>query len=187
MSHRSPASPYERRDSGFALIAGLLLLLVMSLIGVSMMNVTRLETMMAGAARESNIALQAAEAALRDAEANIESTTSIAAFNGGAGMLGQPDDEPNFFETDTTAPDFAWDDDQSIASSGYPEVTAQPRYVIKHVDDIEDASTAGSSISIGGYGTTPPATAAVFRITARGTSRDGASEVLLQSYYGRIY
>jgi len=187
-----------RRHGGFALLTGLIFLVAMSVLGVTMMGVIRLETLMAGGARESNIAFQAAEASLRRAESTIEGTASLAAFNGNAGMLGERDAEPDFFETDTSAADYAWDDKESItywndascpaARSCYPEVAGQPRYIIKHDGNIVDSSAERQAIAIGGYaqGGAVPA-ASVFRITARGTSRDGSAETILQSYFGKVY
>ena len=186
------------RHGGFALLTGLIFLVAMSVLGVTMMGVTRLETLMAGGTREANIAFQAAEAALRRAEATIEATASPAAFNGNAGMLGESDAEPDFFETDTKTDYYAWDNDRSIpysndascpaASSCYPEVAWQPRYIIKHVDNVVDSSVEKQAIAIGGYaqGEVLPITP-VFRITARGTSRDGSAETILQSYFGKVY
>lgn len=177
----------NRRQAGFALIVGLLLLVVMSLIGVTMMNVTSLETRMAGGSRESNIAFQAAEAALRDAEARIETTTSIADdFDGTtAGQLSETDAEPNYSAAGS------WGGGSIAYGPGdYPEVLAQPRFIVKHVGDvIDEATDRVDSISVGGGGidvsTTP--TVSIFRVTARGTSRDGAASAVLQSYYGRTY
>jgi type IV pilus assembly protein PilX len=188
-TYRSSTLPHGTgHEVGFALITGLIFLVVMSVLGVTMMNVTRLETLMAGGSREANIAFQGAEAALRQAEAVIEGTASIAAFDGSPGMLSLADDEPDFFETDP-ADSLPYSNDPGCpaANSCYPEVAEQPRYVIKHVDDVVDSSTAGTSISIGGYGQAMPASVAVFRITARGTSRDSSAETLVQSYYGKIY
>lgn len=198
IKHRTPNHESKTRgQAGFALFTGLIFLVAMSVLGVTMMGVTRLETLMAGGARESSIAFQAAEAALRRAEIAIEATASTAAFNGGAGMLGESDPEPDFFETGTGEADYAWDDDASItysddancptANSCYPEVAGQPRYIIKWVDNVVDSSAEKQAISIGGYGQPKPPEVSIFRVTTSSTSRDGSAEALLQSYYGKVY
>lgn len=176
-------------ESGFSLIVGLIFLVVMSLLGITMMNVTRMETMMAGSAREANIAFQAAETALREGEAAIEAALTLDAFDGSAGMLGLNDAEPDFQQTDPTAADYAWDNTWSIeyptdpTDPNYPEVLAQPRFVIKHMDEIVD-----SSIETRSYGGGSPAPiTSVFSITARAISRDGSAETVLRSYYGKIF
>jgi type IV pilus assembly protein PilX len=197
MFHPILRSTHPNAECGFALITGLLFLVVMSLIGVTMMNATRMETMMAGGARETNIAFQAAEAALRAGEQAVQDTDDPDEFNGSPGMLGESDNEPDFLETDSTATDYAWNNTSSLrysadtcpsASSCYPEVAEQPRYVVKHVDNIFDESAEKKAISIGGYAQgAHKVQSSVFRVTARGTSRDGSAEALLQSYYGKIY
>jgi type IV pilus assembly protein PilX len=59
---------YER---GTALVVALLFLVILSMIGIASMTGTTLEEKMSGNARDRNIALQAAEAALRDAENDL--------------------------------------------------------------------------------------------------------------------
>ncbi|WP_168734324.1 pilus assembly PilX family protein [Pseudothauera nasutitermitis] len=63
--------PQDRRQSGTVLLIALVMLLVMTLLGLSSMRGTALEERMAGNWRDQNIALQAAEAALRAAETAI--------------------------------------------------------------------------------------------------------------------
>lgn len=60
------------KQQGAVLVVSLIMLLVMTLIGLSAMRSTVLEEKMAGNYRDSNIAFQAAEAALRDSENDIE-------------------------------------------------------------------------------------------------------------------
>ncbi len=59
------------KQKGAILVVSLILLVVMTLIGLSSMRATILEEKMAGNFRDSNVAFQAAEAALRDGEADI--------------------------------------------------------------------------------------------------------------------
>lgn len=62
---------YQKRDCaqrGSALIISLVILLVLTLIGITGMQTTVLEEKMAGNFRDKNIAFQAAESAMRDAE-----------------------------------------------------------------------------------------------------------------------
>lgn len=62
-------------ERGSALLIGLMLLVVMTLLGVSAMQSTTLEERMAGNQKDRGLAFQAAEAALRDAEAFIRTDT----------------------------------------------------------------------------------------------------------------
>lgn len=56
-----------RRQSGAVLIVALLFLMIITMLGITSMQSTSSEERMAGNSRDSNNALQAAEAALRDA------------------------------------------------------------------------------------------------------------------------
>ena len=60
-----------KRQQGAVLVVSLIMLLIMTLIGLSSMRTTILEEKMAGNYRDRNIAFQAAEAALLDAEADV--------------------------------------------------------------------------------------------------------------------
>ncbi len=68
---RKTCSQFGKKQQGAVLIVGLIMLLVMTLIGLSAMRSTILEEKMAGNYRDSNIAFQVAEAALRDGENDI--------------------------------------------------------------------------------------------------------------------
>ena len=59
------------REQGIALVTGLIFLLLMTLIGATAIQTTSLDERMAGHVRDRNLAFQAAEAALRDAEQDI--------------------------------------------------------------------------------------------------------------------
>lgn len=71
------------RQKGAALFISLMFLILLTLIGLSAANVGILQERMAGNVRESNIAFQTAEAALRDIERRVQDVTM-----GGGGGLG---------------------------------------------------------------------------------------------------
>ena len=64
----------QRRERGTVLIVSLMFLIVLTMLGLTTMRGTTLEERMAGNSRDYNVALQAAEAALRDAEADLKGT-----------------------------------------------------------------------------------------------------------------
>lgn len=66
---RTTASVTRRRQQGAALVIGLIILVVLTLIGVQAMRTNIVQERMAGNMRERNVAFQAAEAALRVGEA----------------------------------------------------------------------------------------------------------------------
>ncbi|TVQ94526.1 MAG: pilus assembly protein [Chromatiaceae bacterium] len=70
---RTISSPSRRYQQGTVLAIGLVLLLVITLLGISAMQTTVLQERMAGNLRQTNLALQAAEAALQAALAYLGS------------------------------------------------------------------------------------------------------------------
>lgn len=65
------STPPLRRQHGAVLIVALLFLVILTLLGLTAMSGTTLEERMSGNSRDMNIALQSAEAALRDARRDI--------------------------------------------------------------------------------------------------------------------
>ncbi len=63
----------QQRQSGAALITGLIFLVVLTMIGVTAARMSTLEERMSGNMRDRSIAMHAAEMALRDAERDIRS------------------------------------------------------------------------------------------------------------------
>jgi len=69
----------KKHQSGVILVVSMIMLLLLTLIGITGMQVTGLEEKMAHNSVDKNKAFQAAEAALRDAERFIESAAFVAA------------------------------------------------------------------------------------------------------------
>jgi type IV pilus assembly protein PilX len=69
----------NNRQTGAALITGLIFLVVLSMIGITAANMSTIEERMSGNMRDRSLAMQAAELALRDAERDIMgSVTAVA-------------------------------------------------------------------------------------------------------------
>ena len=84
MTSISPRGP-GGRQRGAVLIVTLLFLVILTMLGVTAMSGTTMEERMAGNARDGSIALQAAEAALRDARRDINAIPVS-----GTGFRGSP-------------------------------------------------------------------------------------------------
>ncbi|MBL4851071.1 MAG: hypothetical protein JKY90_02145 [Gammaproteobacteria bacterium] len=170
--HLSP-----RRQKGAVLVVSLLMLLVLTLLGISSMNHSSLEEKMAHATLDRNVALQSAEAALREAENWLESIVATAALTGNNGLYG----------LNATAPDYSaaitWDDTTTnhvVATA--PEGSNSAQYFIKEIGSI---SSGGGALNLPNNTSGDVTT---FRITARGAGgAAGGAEVLLRSHYGRIF
>ena len=167
---------------------GLIMLLLLTMIGMTASQVAGLEEKMAGNANDYNLAFQSAEAALREAESYLEGLTTTTDFDGSnAGMLqeGASDDLSSDYYTDPAT----WVSASSIQTSGtYPQLPSahQPRYIIKFMSTQENDSNA--RLNIGGYGeTTAGGAVTVLKVTSRSVGRNGSSQVVLQSYYAKKF
>lgn len=175
-----------RKNTGVALFISLVLLLVLTILGVSVVQTTSLEIRMARNEHDSLLAFQAAESALRDAETMLEATTSVFAFNdtGVGGLWDQPDlGDPNRWEDAAI-----WGDGRTIiaptAIAGTPG-QAQPRFMVEHVASVQrDENAYQQDNEYNSAGTAD--SVEVFRITALGTGGSPNSRVMLQTTYGRI-
>jgi len=165
-----------RTQAGSALIVSLLILLVMTLIGVTAMSSSNLEEKMAGNSRDMMLAFQAAEAALRDGEDVVANLVTLAPFAacGGTYLYDQgcnPDVTSD--ATWATARDY---------SGTIDKVKTKPKYIIEYTGD------AGGSqgLNVDNYGDSSSEIISTFRVTARGTGGTDNAVVLLQSYHGKI-
>jgi type IV pilus assembly protein PilX len=86
VARKIPVATLPRDHRGSALVVSLLILLVMTIIGITAMGSTTLEERMANNNRQRQLAFQSAEAALRDAESwlanNVTSIASLSQFDG---------------------------------------------------------------------------------------------------------
>ena len=64
----------RQRQGGVVLIVALLFLIMLTMVGTAAINMSTAEERMARSNRDYNIALQAAEAGLRDAQADVLNT-----------------------------------------------------------------------------------------------------------------
>jgi len=175
-----------KKQSGSVLIISMLILMVLTMLGVSGMRSTTMEEKMTGAMREKVIALQAAEAALKRGEQFFQPLVGTGAFNGTNGQYGPSDAEPDYFDSST------WGDSNSMSytdaitnvqtPTAFSNVAEQPRFILKYVADMESTKT---SLNMGGYGQQKVNNVSDFMITAKGVGPSGKSIVILQAYYGK--
>ncbi|MFC1748856.1 PilX N-terminal domain-containing pilus assembly protein [Pseudomonadota bacterium] len=171
----------RNKQGGAVLVTSLLFLVVLTLLGVSSMQSNVMEERMSGNLRDRNIAFQAAEAGLHDAEAFVEGIVSVAAFNGTLGLYGEDDVEPDFF----SSANWAAASSKSYAGAAINGVQTQPRYIIKFIGEV--TTGGGAEGPIGNYGDAKGTTIKRFRLTARGTGGSDDSIVILQNHYAREF
>lgn len=176
---QSAAQPSNQ--GGAVLFVGLIMLVVLTIMGVVAMKSSILQERLASGAMDQNVAFQAAESALRDAEIYIntrltpDSGFSAACTNG----LCLPS------STSTSA----WAAISDWTSSGIPivfgsetttaaiaDVARQPRYIIELLPDLPPPP-GDSKATTGGT---------AFRITAMGWGRRATTPIMLQSIYIKV-
>ena len=176
------------QQRGAALITSLIILLVLTVLGVSAMSTSSLEELMAGNLRDQNLSFQAAEAALQDGERHIDSwgnTPPQATSDGTDNGLYSRDEfglyERTAFDTDVWNNTVAttYGANTGIAISNLGEVAALPMYIIEEEDFVaKDASLKAQARREGAY---------YYRITARGVGASSNAVTILQSTVARRY
>ena len=184
-------------QEGFVLIVGLVILGLLTMLALSSMRDTTMQEKMAGASRDSGLAFQAAESALRDAENCITGTTDGCAFDAAANdahfaqdateCLGKPVAScfPKHNDLFDAATWDAYDPPRELTTlAGDPVLN----YIIREArkvsgagsgegDDVDDAGTKA-------YGDIETEESQViYEITARGAGASGAGQSVLRVYY----
>jgi type IV pilus assembly protein PilX len=169
-----------RGERGVVLVVSLIFLVVLTILALAGSESALFQERMAGNLRDRELAFQSAESAVREAERVIENAAlnAVNTWSGDNGLFGLTDGEPDLFA------EASWSDAQEAnqpAGSAAP-----PRFMIKHLKSTSDGS---GSLNVGkGYGAQiGSGTAALFRITARGTGGSGEANVIIQTHYGRLF
>jgi len=175
------------KQKGVVLVIGMLMLIVLTLIGLTGMRMTTFEEKMAGNTKDKNTALQAAEAALMTAETYIENniiTTGVFDTDGTDGLY-DDSNEKIWNLVDWSGTDSGNDNEVLVYSafdSTY-KVKTSPKYIIEHYASNMDEA---DSLNLDNYGAGTGAGATeMFRITARGTGLNDNTTVILQTTYGK--
>jgi type IV pilus assembly protein PilX len=171
----------RRGQAGAALVVSLIFLLVITVVAVASTKSTTMQERMAGNTRDRNVALQAAESAIREAEVLVEGIASLGNFDGAGGLYGLTDGEPDYYLQSM------WSDGVSYATAAAPYGSyASPRYYVKHFTTVVGKEGA---MNMSGYGDNKGSgDVTIFRITGRGTGAGAdTAEVILRSQYGRIF
>lgn len=161
-------------QTGITLVVSLIILILMTVIGVTAMQTTVLEEKMAGNARDLHLAFQASEAALREGEDFLQNA-GLPAFDGNNGLykaaaLGAT---PHWHVAST------WSSDARTYSGSLNAVAEQPKYII---EELTPVPAPGASLVVG---FAPPPTLTFYRVTARGVGGSNTAVVLLQTTFRR--
>jgi len=177
------SSSPRRSQEGISLVISLIILVVVTLLGLSVVNTSVFEERMAGNTRDRTLAFESAEYAMREA-GDFLSGAVLPPFTAEGGATGA------YFRNLNTSPngeteEAYWRDTHAWASksvaatesAGVLVGQAQPRYVIEEYP----------AISCAGYSKKwpPPPPRNIYRVTARGVGRTTEAVVILQSWFDR--
>lgn len=167
------------RQRGAVLVTAMLLLLVLTIIGVTVMQMSRMQERMAGNSRDVNLAFQAAEGALRNGELFIgnqlsrpltcsEAPCEVWLEGSVEGSVANKDEE--WWETNGQA--FDLEPIDGLADE--PQAT---------IEELGFVRTDGGVV----MGQDPPDGRDFYQVTARSTGGSGQAELVLQSTYTRKF
>mgnify|MGYP006072627895 CR=1 FL=1 len=164
---------------GAALIVSLILLLIMTIIGISSMNSARLEVAMAGMMQREEVALRGAERALTVAERYTENTVGV--FDDtvkGHYLAGDIGDTLNVSDT-------VWADADrfTLVKAEVPELSARDAFVVEYQGEI---ILPGSALNDGGDTPIPGDRVTAYRITTR-SDTEGKAVRIIESVYTKLY
>lgn len=167
---------YRHKQQGVVLAVALIMLVLITLLGMSAMRSTIMEERMASNSRNDNIAFQLAETTLRRAEANLladpQATSILSALNQTVGLgTGSKDCEIALNSEDFTD-QVRWDDIACDYNGTAGAGVARAHYIIEFIR-AETPAVPGSN----------PLRNCYYRVTARGYGPDVNSAVTLQSTY----
>ncbi len=166
-------------ERGSALIVSLLILLLMSIIGVSAMRGTINEERMAGNLRDRSLAFEAAESALRDGESYVLNNT-ITQFTddcqNGFCTYASGSDSPRWKDTTLSVWSTSGKHQMATAVEG---VKTAPEFIVEEIPIPANKGPGQSLVQ----GFSAAATSKGYSITARGTGATDDAVVILQSVY----
>lgn len=177
------------RQRGSVLIISLVLLIVLTMLGLSAMQNTSLEEHMVGNMRSENVAFQAAESGLRVGEAWLASRPAKPIPNStgsnGVWLLDTPDPDASNTLPWWRERDAAWwastatsiSDDLPYTATD--NLTEKPAYIIEERGVVTDTLNVGQQQDMIGLD--------YYQVTARGVDMGQRIEVFVRSTFARRY
>lgn len=196
MNTRCRLQSSRRHQSGMSLFPALMFLLVLAVLGMSALNSTLMQEKMVSNTKDANLAFQAAEAGLRDGEADVQmnnafwtpTTFSSSCTNG---LCTPPSTWPSPSSLDISKA-IDWSNGgltrtygSQTAAPQLPDVAVPPQYVIERIPPPPGLpATPGTSIGMGcGASCQPPGAGFAYRLTVLATGARLETRVVLQSTY----
>jgi type IV pilus assembly protein PilX len=173
----------QHKQQGVALVVSLIILVSLTMLGLTSIQRTTTDLAMAGNQRETGLMFQSAEIGLITGERFIRNSNTNADFTQASLGLHTVQasntsyNSPNYFDATTWA-------GSSTSATTTLKAYEQPRYMIEYLGDRSQNPLAG--INLGGYGTQQTGEiVSIYRSTARGVGLTGNSFRFVQAYYGK--
>ena len=180
--------PLPQRQSGAILVISLLMLLVLTVLGVVMMQTTRMQERMAGNTRDLSAALQGSEAAVRYAEQQLAAYTSRPDTDSSAtcatagantvcdkNVLPVAIYDPTFWSDSTKSKLYGH---AGATTTSVAQLPAPPQYTDERLGFIRDNLDTGQD---------PPEGRDFFQLTGHSTGMSGKTNTVVQSTYARRF
>ncbi len=171
------------KQRGVTLVVSLMILLILTMLGLTSIQRATTDLAMAGNQRETALMFDAAEAGVVSAENYIGASITNADYNDASlGLYTVLADEPTYY-----SPNYydgaTWTGASQTATTSI-DAYEQPRYMIEYLGDRHQNALA--VVNIGGYGTQQTGEiVSIYRSTSRGTGLSGSSFRFIQAYYGK--
>ncbi|GMR18464.1 MAG: hypothetical protein BMS9Abin33_0877 [Gammaproteobacteria bacterium] len=172
------------QESGFVLFTALVFLLLLTILGISVMGTTTLESKMAFNVKDRNLAFQSSESALKAGENWLLQQTTVSPFasatTGDSDGLHKVSGAPAWRDLSW------WDSTTDLVAynnltGGY--IKSGSAYIIEYVKTVP---SKGGSMTLGNE-YSPSAGDTFFRITARGKGGTNFANVIVQSNYKKRF
>lgn len=184
MQFKLHSKTMKQRQAGAVLIVALVMVLLMTIVGVSAIKGSNLQELMAGNVRDKQISFQAAEASLRAAETAVNGINPPNIGGAAIGFMEQLDEGS---VSSHWRNDFVWFEGSnqfSVLTDMALEMTYEkPRYVVEKLDVTYIPGSDGRAVDLLGVQNAPEIM--IYRITGRGIGLTENSITYLQSLYRR--
>jgi len=169
-----------KKQSGAVLVVSLIILIMLTILVLSGTQSTVMQEKMTSAVRDSHISLEVAESGLRDAEKMIEGLTGVTEFNDTGGKYSENGGPVDLFD------EAKWADNLTLTAT--TSVSGHvANYFVEYLG-LMSFDEDLSDLNMNGYGeTTGGGDIHGFKIVSRSTGRDGNTERIIVSYYGKRF
>lgn len=175
----------KSHQQGMVLVVALVMVLLMSITAVSAIRGSNMQELMAGNMKERNQAFQAAEAALRMAEVQVQTNGTSLVFGNANGLFSNQNKHNSTLGSVSHWTSATWDSNAiKLATSRLDlKLAREPDYVIEQLEiTASGAAATGNSIEYGSaVDEAGPIT--LYRLTSRGFGGSESTVVILQSTY----